>query len=256
MNLKKIFAGIAAVSVAASALAVGAFAATEKSIKPSTAGALEDYGSGMYFFDIYDVETGNQIVDDITELDGAVAIGIHFQVSDFDNYGAEFDAYVDFWYNDGDDFIGDAEYVDQNGDYTAWVELDDPVVADEDNVGLSLGIFLDEEEGNGGVPKFEVIEILVQLEDDGAADDGTTDDGTNDDGTTDDGTNDDGTTDDGTNDDGAADDGADADNGTGNTNDKTDDDKGNADTGIEGVAMAAGIAALAAGVVVVAKKRK
>ena len=44
--------------------------------------------------------------------------------------------------------------------------------------------------------------------------------------------------------------------GTGSTNTATGSNKGNADTGIEGVAVVAGIAVLAAGAIVVAKKRK
>ena len=44
--------------------------------------------------------------------------------------------------------------------------------------------------------------------------------------------------------------------GTGDTNAATNSNKGNADTGIEGVAVVAGIAVLAAGAIIVAKKRK
>lgn len=42
----------------------------------------------------------------------------------------------------------------------------------------------------------------------------------------------------------------------GNTNSTATTDKGNADTGVEGVAVVAGLAIVAAGAIVVAKKRK
>ncbi|MCH5324877.1 MAG: hypothetical protein J1E39_06635 [Eubacterium sp.] len=240
MNLKRVFAGVVAASVAVSALAVGAFAATEINIKPNDPGELVEYYDGNYFLDVW----GDAfIIDSADKLNGAVAIGITFEVSEFDNYGDYINVEVNVWgETDGDYFdeVGEPVAVEADGEYTAWIELDSPVEIN-DEFGFALHVFLDEEYGNGGVPVFAVTNVLAQVEG-GAAEteapeteapetevpeteapetDAPATDAPETEAPT-----------------------------TGDSS------KPSAGTGVEGIAVAAGVAVIAAGAAVVAKKRK
>ncbi len=138
---------------------------------------------------------------DKADLAGAVAIGIHFDVAEFDDYGEAFNvtaitedtATKQAYWGEGNAANNGVTItpatVDKDGDYIVWVVFDQPIEATE-NVVLALITDIPEvktstNEPGDGVPVITVSEVGVQdgtpAEDNSSEDDTSKDDTSKDD---------------------------------------------------------------------------
>ena len=220
----------------------GTYTVTLDLSKGYTANGWVDEGTG----DPLEITTGNGIAVLGVQIYGDYpTLGVDIQSVKFDGTEAALN---------GASYTNDEDSGRRTNIYNEWAGYDaskeDNLTKDADNATATL---ID----NSSIGEWTKIEITFEvygLEDDAASSDDNAASG-DDNATTDDGAasgDDNATTDDGaasgSNDAPAA--------GTGNTNAATNSNKGNADTGVEGVAVVAGLAVVAAGAVVIAKKRK
>lgn len=156
----------AAAAVAVSALAVSAFA-KDYTVVNIVNGAGE--------------EEDNILGDGVSDLSGAVAIGVHFEVSEFEDYGKEFNVDINVSDNGGSNQANftdaeggiyaygvttEAAKVTGNGDYIAWAMFDEPIdVTDDFYMTLVTGIKAAAEaalEAGDVLPTIKVLDIGVQ----------------------------------------------------------------------------------------------
>ncbi len=151
-------------------------------IKPASSGVLKDDG-GKYILNVVNAagEEDNILGDSVTDLSGAVAIGVHFEVSEFEDYGKEFNVDILVSDNGGsnqanftdaegevyaDGVTTEAAKVTGNGDYIAWAMFDEPIeVTDDFYMALVTSIekaAAAELEADDGLPVIKVLEIGVQ----------------------------------------------------------------------------------------------